>query len=270
MNDGIRLDIALVKKGIILTREKAKKLIKNEYVKVNGKTIKKSSTIVFENDLIDVETKYLKYVGRGGYKLEKILDKLNIDLENKICIDIGASTGGFTDCMLQKNANKIYAIDVGRDQLDQSLINNNKVVNMENTNIRKISKKDINDNIDFISIDVSFISLNLVLPVAFELIKDNGEIICLVKPQFEAGIGNIGKNGIVKNKNIHLNVLTQLYQLIIQSGFSVKFCTFSPIKGGKGNIEYLFLINKSDFNINLETLNDVVNQAHKILNNGGV
>lgn len=271
MSKNIRLDVELVSRKLIETREKAKNLIKQGYVKVNGSVVNKASSIVFKNDILEVEIEQLKYVSRGGYKLEKILNDININLENKVCVDIGASTGGFTDCMLQQGAKKVYAVDVGKNQLHQTLLQNNKVINMENTNIRNIDKKDLYDKIEFISIDVSFISLELVLPVAFDLISDYGEIICLIKPQFEAGISNVGKNGLVKSSKTHFKILTNLYKSITDNGYCVKFCTFSPIKGAKsGNIEYLFLIGKSDCNINIEDLDNVVKNANKILNNGGV
>ena len=199
-----------------------------------------------ENVAVEVRGKTLRYVSRGGLKLEKALDVFSIDLENCICMDIGASTGGFTDCMLQNGAKKVYSIDVGYGQLAWKLRTDDRVVNMERTNMRYVTKNEIGEKTDFFSVDVSFISLRLILPVARELLKDKGQAVCLIKPQFEAGRENVGKNGVVRDKDVHKDVVKMIIGFCLDNGYSVLGLDYSPIKGPQGNIEYLLYIEKND------------------------
>nr|WP_317358835.1 TlyA family RNA methyltransferase [uncultured Tyzzerella sp.] len=240
-----RLDIA-IKQKYGYSREYAKEIILKGYVYINNKNIKKPSYKVLENDTINIDKIAIpKYVSRGGFKLEKALNYFNICLQNKECIDIGASTGGFSDCMLQNGAKLVYAIDVGTNQLDYKILNNNKVVSIENIDIRNFEST---QKFDFVSVDVSFISLKKIIYKINELIKDTGIITMLIKPQFEAGRENIDKNGIVKNKNIHIKVLQDICNFCIEQGLFVYDITYSPIKGSKGNIEYLICLNKQQNN----------------------
>lgn len=235
-----RLDIA-IKSRYNYSREYAKEIILKGYVFVNDKIIKKPSFKILNTDIIKLDDNAIpKYVSRGGFKLEKALKIFNINLEDKIGLDIGSSTGGFTDCMLQNKISKVYAIDVGTNQLDYKILSNEKVISLENTDIR-----DFNHNIkfDFICADLSFISLKKIIPLLNNFIKETSNIILLIKPQFEAGRENIDK-GIVKNKNIHIKILQDIYNFSLEQGFFVKDITFSPIKGGKGNIEYLLYLSK--------------------------
>ncbi|MEG0894243.1 MAG: TlyA family RNA methyltransferase [Oscillospiraceae bacterium] len=253
MEEKIRLDILLIKKELAKSRELAKEIICTGNVFCNGKCAKKPSEKYLYDTLIEVKSNVLKYVSRGGLKLEKAIEMYNIDLTDCICMDIGASTGGFTDCMLQNGAKKVYAVDVGYNQLDKKLLNDIRVINLEHTNIRYLKENDIKDKIDFFSVDVSFISLNLVLPNVKKFLHDNSYGLLLVKPQFEAGKSNVGKKGVVKDIKVHINVLKGVYDFIIKLGCSVINATFSPIKGPEGNIEYLYYIKNSqnesiDFN----------------------
>ncbi len=240
-----RLDVLLVEKGLYESREKAKRAIMAGVVFADGQIIDKAGTPVSKSAKIFLKANDCPYVSRGGLKLAKAIDTFKIDLNGSITMDIGASTGGFTDCMLQKGAEKVYSLDVGYGQLDWKLRNNPRVINMEKTNIRYVKQEDIKDDMDFISIDVSFISLTLVLPVAIRLLKENGTLICLVKPQFEAGRQQVGKNGIIKDKKIHMEVLEKITSFSKELGFSVGGLTFSPVKGAKGNIEYLLFLLKN-------------------------
>lgn len=244
LNDAYRLDV-LVSRKTKLTREQAKELIQNGFVSVNSMKAYKPGQKYTQKVNIEIDTLQNKFVSRGGYKLLKAINFFNIDIRNKVCIDIGSSTGGFTDCLLQNGANLVYAIDSGKDQLVQSLKLHNKVISMEQTNIRNITKENINILADIIVIDVSFISLTKVLGTAFSLLNESGECICLVKPQFEAGYKNVTKSGIVKNTKIHLKVLQNIHDHVVNLGFSVKGLTNSPIEGKKGNKEYLLYISKS-------------------------
>ncbi len=239
-----RLDIEVFKRGIGVSREKAKAMIENGNIAVNGKVITKASFKVDAEASVDVVGEVMPYVSRGGLKLEKAIDVFGINLKNKTAVDMGASTGGFTDCMLQNGISKVYAVDVGSGQLSEKIRENPKVINMENTNIRNMTFGDIGEKVDFISIDTSFISLKLILPTAFMFLKDDGEIVALVKPQFEAGRTNLGKNGIVKDKKVHISVLKDIYSFVISSGFCPENITVSPITGGDGNIEFLIHIIK--------------------------
>lgn len=258
-----RLDVLLTEKGLFETREKAKRAIMAGIVYVDQQKIDKAGTKVSSAAEIFVKSNTCPYVSRGGLKLEKAMKDFSLKMKGYITLDIGASTGGFTDCMLKNGAIKTYALDVGYGQLDWKLRNDPRVVNMEKTNIRYVTKEHIPDPIDFISIDVSFISLTLVLPVAYELLKEYAELICLIKPQFEAGRQQVGKNGIVKDKKIHIEVIDKIMSFALGLGFQVKGLTFSPVKGTKGNIEYLLYLKKSDDIITAnEDINEVVDSAH--------
>lgn len=243
-----RLDIILVEKKLSPSREKAKEIIKSGQVSVNGKICSKPSEQFEDDSEIIILGETLKYVGRGGLKLEKAIELFSLDLAEKTCADIGASTGGFTDCMLQRGAKKVYAVDVGHDQLVQKLRDDSRVINLEGINVRYISKETIPEKLDFISVDVSFISLRLVLLVLFDFLSDNGKIVALIKPQFEVGRENVGKNGIVKSQKLHITMLNGLVDFISDSHAVIKNIVASPIKGSDGNVEYLALIEKTDYN----------------------
>ncbi len=261
-----RLDVLIYEKNLTKSREAAKELIKNNQISVDGKIISKPSAIVSENADIMVIGDVLNYVSRGGLKLEKAINEFNISLNNKICMDIGASTGGFTDCMLQNGAKKVYAVDVGHSQLVPELSDDFRVINMEKTNIRTLEKEKISDIIEFISVDVSFISLKLVLPKISEIISDEGEIVALIKPQFECGKASLNKNGILKNKSDHISVLKNVIAYI-RNDFTVKGLCFSPIKGGDGNVEYLIYLTKSGIDRQIEE-KIIVEEAFKELKGG--
>lgn len=262
-----RIDVILVENGYILGREKAKSIIMAGLVYVDEQKVDKAGTMVEETAKIEVRGDTLKYVSRGGLKLEKAIANFGMVLQNAICCDIGASTGGFTDCMLQNGASKVYAIDVGYGQLAWSLRTDERVVNMERTNIRYVTREQVIDPIDFISIDVSFISLTLVLPVAYALLKEDATLICLVKPQFEAGKGKVGKKGVVKEPEIHKEVIQKIVDFANTLHFCVADVDFSPIKGPEGNIEYLLFLKKSNAPsyIGEEEIENTVKQSHLIL-----
>ncbi len=240
-----RLDVLLVREGYALTREKAKTIIMSGNVFVNGQREDKAGT-VFDPDKIKimVKGKTLKYVSRGGLKLEKAIRNFDLQLEGKICMDIGASTGGFTDCMLQNGAGKVYAIDVGHGQLDWKLRNDKRVICMEKTNFRYVVPGDIKDELDFASVDVSFISLTKILIPARNLLKPAGEMVCLIKPQFEAGREKVGKKGVVKDPKVHQEVIRKVIDFADYLGFEILHLDYSPVKGPEGNIEYLVHIRK--------------------------
>ncbi len=241
-----RLDILLTEKGLAESREKAKAVIMAGIVYVNDQKKDKAGEQFDENSVIEVRGKTLKYVSRGGLKLEKAMKVFPIDLKDCVCMDIGASTGGFTDCMLQSGAKKVYSIDVGYGQLAWKLRTDDRVVNLERTNMRYVTDKEVDEITDFFSVDVSFISLKLILPVARDLLKDNGYAVCLIKPQFEAGRENVGKNGVVRDRKVHEDVVEMIIQFCLDNGYSVLGLDFSPVKGPQGNIEYLIYIQKSD------------------------
>ena len=243
-----RIDVVLVKKHYFQTRQKAKYEIEQGNVYVNGKQITKTSKIINYQDNIEIKGKTLKYVSTGGLKLEKAINSFGISLTNKICADIGASTGGFTDCMLQNGAQKVYAIDVGHSQLAEELLNNEKVVNLEGTNIKELDTNGI-EKLDFISSDVSFISEIHVLPKIYELLKIKGKAVVLIKPQFEAGSQHLNKNGVVKNIKIHQKVIQNIVMFANKLGFRIIDVTYSPIKGPAGNIEYLLYVEKNENNL---------------------
>ncbi len=235
----MRIDIYLSENGFVKSRERAKSLVKSGQVQVNGLTVLKPSYEVSEDVQIKITGEQLRYVGRGGLKLEKAIVCFDIKLENRICLDIGASTGGFTDCMLQNGAAYVYAVDVGHGQLDEILVNNKRVCNMERTNIRDLSIIDFVPGPSFIATDVSFVSLKQILPKIKELLPENGEAAVLIKPQFEAGKSAIGKNGIVKDKKVHEKVLDDIVSFCFSEQLEVMNIVHSPISGGDGNIEYL-------------------------------
>ena len=234
-----RLDVLVCERGLAESRQKAQALIMAGQIFVGGQKIDKAGFAVEESAEIELHGKALAYVSRGGLKLEKALQRFPLDLKGKICIDCGASTGGFTDCMLQNGAAKVYAVDVGYNQLDWKLRTHPQVVCMERTNARYLTREQIPDPLDFFSVDVSFISLNLILPAIRPLMKEGGSGVCLVKPQFEAGREKVGKKGVVRDPQVHLEVLEQFLVHAANAGFSVRDLTFSPIKGPEGNIEYL-------------------------------
>ncbi len=246
MSDKLRLDIAVFERGFAESREKAKAMIMAGSVYLNGQKQLKGGTPVTAEDKIEVRGSVNPYVSRGGLKLEKAMKSFNLSLNSCKCMDIGASTGGFTDCMLQNGAVKVYSIDVGYGQLAWKLRTDERVVNLERTNFRYVTREQVPDQIDFASVDVSFISLKKILPVMRELLKDNGKAVCLIKPQFEAGRENIGKKGVVRDKSVHENVVKEITDFAISVGFEVVGVDFSPIKGPEGNIEYLMLICKKE------------------------
>ena len=239
MSEKERLDVLLVKNNLVSSRELAKSLIMAGKVYVDGMKEEKAGTKVDIASQLLVKENEMKYVSRGGYKLEKAIKQFGVGLEGKICLDIGASTGGFTDCMLQNGAKKVYAIDVGYGQFSWKLRNDPRVVCMEKTNIRYVTEDDISEKADFASIDVSFISLTKVLPAVLRLLEESGEIVCLVKPQFEAGREKVGKKGVVKDRLVHKEVLEKMIDFAFLQGLAVLHIDFSPIQGPEGNIEYL-------------------------------
>lgn len=239
-----RIDVLAVEKGLFPSREKARGSIMAGLVYVDGQRVDKPGTSVKEEAEITIKEALCPYVSRGGLKLEKAMELWDICLRDAKAVDIGASTGGFTDCMLQNGARQVYAIDVGYGQLDWKLRNDSRVVNMEKCNIRYLDVDEVGTDADFISIDVSFISLKLVFPVAARLLDEKGSLVCLVKPQFEAGREQVGKHGIVKDSAVHRDVLEKVAFYAVSAGFSPEMLTFSPMTGAKGNIEYLMLLRK--------------------------
>lgn len=238
-----RLDILLCERGLVESRQKAQAIIMAGQVYVGGQKLEKAGAAVDETAEVEVHGKALAYVSRGGLKLEKAIHTFPINLKGAVCGDIGASTGGFTDCMLQNGAQKVYAVDVGYGQLAWRLRSDERVVCLERTNARYLTHTQIPDELDFVSIDVSFISLRLILPAVRGLLKPDGRVICLVKPQFEAGKEKVGKKGVVRDPKVHLEVLEQFQNHVTEADFSVKDITFSPVRGPEGNIEYLgFLV----------------------------
>ena len=241
-----RIDVYITEQGLAPSREKARALIMEGKVYVNNQKTDKPGTEIKDTDKVEVRGEKLKYVSRGGLKLEKAMNCFNLkSLKDAVCMDIGASTGGFTDCMLQNGAKKVYSIDVGYGQLAWDLRSDERVVNLERTNFRYVTREQIPEEIDFASVDVSFISLKLILPVAYGLLKDDGEMVCLIKPQFEAGRENVGKKGVVKDPKVHEQVIENVFSFTKEIGFNIINLDFSPIKGPEGNIEYLMHISKS-------------------------
>ena len=260
-----RLDVLLVKRGLAESREKAKAVIMSGIVYVDGQKEDKAGQTFADTANIEVRGSTLKYVSRGGLKLEKAMECFDVSVKDKVCMDIGASSGGFTDCMLQNGAKKVYAVDVGHGQLAWKLRNDTRVVVMEKTNIRYVKPEDIGESIDFASIDVSFISLSKVLPAAYNLLGERGEIVALIKPQFEAGREKVGKKGVVREKSTHIEVIQNCFAYAKENGFFVRELEFSPVKGPEGNIEYLYhLVKSGDIDIDID-IEAVVNTAHEKL-----
>ena len=241
-----RLDVYLVENGLVSGRDLAKSLIMEGKVYVNNQKADKAGDQVGEKDKVELRGETLKYVSRGGLKLEKAMAAFSIKLDGCVAMDIGASTGGFTDCMLQNGAKKVFSVDVGYGQLAWKLRTDERVVNMERTNIRYVTSEEIGEKLDFASIDVSFISLKLVLPVASELLKEGGELVALIKPQFEAGREKVGKKGVVRDPEVHREVIENVIDFARGSGFNVLGLEFSPIRGPEGNIEYLMYARKEN------------------------
>lgn len=260
-----RADILLFEKGLVESREKGKRVIMEGAVFIGTQRVDKPGELIDENEQLTVKTNPLIYVSRGGLKLEKAIEEFSLDLKDAISMDIGASTGGFTDCMLRNGATKVYAVDVGYNQLDWKLRNDHRVVVMERTNIRNVTKEQIQDEIDFISIDVSFISLRLVLPVAKLLLKEKGEIVALVKPQFEAGREKVGKKGIIRERSTHFEVVDNIIDFCKSIDLYPKGLTFSPVTGATGNIEFLLHICKEEALFHKDLIDVVIDQAYETL-----
>lgn len=260
----------MVELGLVPSREKAKAIIMSGDVFVDGERCDKAGASVNADSKIEIVGNQLKYVSRGGLKLEKAMQKYSFSLQGKICMDIGASTGGFSDCMLQNGASKIYAIDVGYGQLAWSLRNDPRVINLERTNVRYLTDKQVPEPIDFASIDVSFISVTLVLPVLQQFLVPDGEIVCLIKPQFEAGKGKVGKKGVVREESIHLEVLKKIFDFCKEHQLCILHIDYSPIKGPEGNIEYLCHMKNCNqqTTINDQDLIELVQESHRVLNGG--
>ena len=262
-----RLDVWIAEKGLAPSREKAKAVIMAGNVYVDGQKEDKAGTMVPETALIEVRQDKLPFVSRGGLKLEKAVTEFALSLKEKTCLDIGASTGGFTDCMLSHGANKVYAIDVGYGQLDWTLRNDPRVVCMEKTNIRYVKPEDLPETADFASIDVSFISLRKVLLPVKELLRKEALIMCLIKPQFEAGREKVGKKGVVRDPDIHLEVIEEVTGYARSIGLVPLKLSYSPIKGPEGNIEYLLLLGQGEETdgVTLELERETVRLAHQEL-----
>ncbi|MBQ9534495.1 MAG: TlyA family RNA methyltransferase [Clostridia bacterium] len=265
MNGGERLDVFLVTQGYASSRTKGRELIEGGHVLLNGKKALKPSQLCGESDKIEITDKPEDYVGRGALKLVHALDSFGVEVSGKTAIDIGASTGGFTDLLLRRGAKKVYAVDVGHGQLAERLRADPRVINMEGENIRFMTPDRLGEAVDLAVCDVSFISLGLVLAPMHELLRDDGELAALVKPQFEAGRENIGKNGIVRDKKVHVEVLNKVMGQAVESGFSVKGLTYSPIKGGSGNIEFWLLLKKGMHMGVAADAKAVVETAHRML-----
>ena len=271
MSEKLRLDVALVENGLCESREKAKAYIMAGQVYVNGQKSVKAGVTIKPEDKLEIRGKQMPFVSRGGLKLQKAVDCFGLRLDNCICMDIGASTGGFTDCMLQHGAKKVYSIDVGYGQLAWKLRTDERVVNLERTNFRYVTRETVPDDIDFASVDVSFISLKLIVPVMRELLKDGGESVCLIKPQFEAGRDKIGKKGVVRELSTHVEVVTAISEFVLGNGFDILNLDFSPVKGPEGNIEYLIYIKKSDAPKSFleRSYEEIVTESHNALDKRG-
>ena len=269
MIEKIRLDQAVFERGYSESREKAKALIMAGVVYVNNQKADKAGMFLKPDDILDVRSNPLKYVSRGGLKLEKAMSSFDIKLDGCTCADIGASTGGFTDCMLQNGAKLVYSIDVGYGQLSWKLRTDERVVNLERTNFRYITKEQVPNSVDFASVDVSFISLNLILPAMKIIMSGNAEAVCLIKPQFEAGKDKVGKKGVVREQSVHKEVVENCLKMALDNGFDVLGVDYSPIKGPEGNIEYLMYIKQSkepQIKCNI-TAEEIVAESHKNLEN---
>ena len=260
-----RLDVLLTERGFFDSREKAKAVIMAGEVFVNGQREDKAGSKFDREVDIEVKGKVLKYVSRGGLKLEKAVEVYDLDLMDKICIDIGSSTGGFTDCMLQNGASKVYAIDVGTNQLAWKLREDKRVVSMEKTNIRYVTEEQIPEKADFASVDVSFISLTKVLPAAINLLRNEAHMVCLIKPQFEAGREKVGKKGVVRDFTVHKEVIELVINFAIGLNFFIKGLTFSPVKGPEGNIEYLLYMQKQNRKMSDSEIDSILTNIEKVV-----
>lgn len=264
-----RLDCLIYERGLAESREKAKIAVMMGNVYVDGQKQDKAGTMLRQDVNIEVRGETLKYVSRGGLKLEKAMQVFPISLDGKIVMDIGASTGGFTDCMLQNGAKKVYSVDVGYGQLAWKLRTDPRVVNLERTNVRYLTSEQVPEPIDFFSVDVAFISLKLVLPVARNFLRDGGEAVCLIKPQFEAGRDKVGKKGVVRDKAVHAEVIHAIVDFVLHNGFSILGLSFSPVKGPEGNIEYLLYLKKDETpEGTIPDIEELVEESHRVLNEG--
>lgn len=266
-NNRERLDILMVKNGLVESRERAKEHINKGEVKVNDRIVNKTGKKIDIDSKIEITGRLNPYVGRGGLKLEKAIEQYNIELNDKVCADIGASTGGFTDCMIQNGAKKVYAIDVGSDQLHEKLRNHDEVVSMENTNIKDVKREHLEELCDFMSVDVSFIALEKILPYALNLLKEDGEFVALIKPQFQCGKKVLNKKGVVKDKKVHKKVINDIAAFLMDSHVKIIDITSSPIKGPNGNIEYLLYgsLNNESESFNFTIIEEVVERAYQQL-----
>ena len=264
-----RLDVLLVEQGLFESRENAKRHIMEGIILVNDVPVDKPGTKVPSDARLRIKGKVMPYVGRGGYKLEKAINYFHLKMENAIMADIGASTGGFTDCALQHGVKKVYAIDVGTNQLDWKLRTNPQVINLEKTNIKDVTMELLGERVNFISVDISFISVLKIIPAVNDILEESGQLVILIKPQFEAGRENVGKGGIITDKAIHSEVVFDTLQEFENQGFFVNGLTFSPIKGGSGNIEFLALLSKNkktkETQMTKEFVNCIVEEAHREL-----
>ena len=264
-----RLDVLLVEQGFFESRENAKRHIMEGIILVNDVPVDKPGTKVPSDARLRIKGKVMPYVGRGGYKLEKAINYFHLKMENAIMADIGASTGGFTDCALQHGAKKVYAIDVGTNQLDWKLRTNPQVINLEKTNIKDVTMELLGERVNFISVDISFISVLKIIPAVNDILEESGQLVILIKPQFEAGREKVGKGGIITDKAIHSEVVFDTLQEFENQGFFFFFFTFSPIKGGSGNIEFLALLSKNkktkETQMTKEFVNCIVEEAHREL-----
>lgn len=264
-----RLDVLMVERGLAESREKAKAVIMSGNVFVDGQREDKAGASFPEKAVIEVKGNPLKYVSRGGLKLEKAMSRFDVTLDGKVCMDVGASTGGFTDCMLQNGAVKVYAVDVGNGQLAWKLRQDERVVCMEKTNIRYVTREQIAEPVEFASIDVAFISLTKVLEPVKHLLTEDGQVVALIKPQFEAGREQVGKKGVVREKSVHLEVIERVLAYAVSIGFEVLNLEFSPIKGPEGNIEYLVHLQNHEEGTTWEHMpvapEKIVEQAHQAL-----
>ena len=263
-----RLDILVTERGLAESREKAKTLIMAGQVYVDGQKADKPGDTFSEDAAVEVRGKGLPYVSRGGLKLEKAMREFGLQLQGRTCMDIGASTGGFTDCMLQNGAQRVYSVDVGYGQLAWSLRTDPLVVNLERTNARYLTQEQVPEEIGFFSVDVSFISLTLILPAVRPLLAEHGQAVCLIKPQFEAGREKVGKKGVVRDKAVHEEVIEKIRSFALENGFSVLGLTFSPVKGPEGNIEYLIYLERSEAPSQGEQVpsaQQVVEESHRAL-----
>ena len=266
MSKKVRLDVLVHSLGLCESRERARAVIMAGQVYIDNIKHDKAGDMVPEDCTPEIRGETLHYVSRGGLKLEKAMREFPIELVGRVCMDIGASTGGFTDCMLQNGAAKVYSVDVGYGQLAWKLRGDERVVNMERTNIRYVTEEDIGEEIDFASIDVSFISLALVLPVAYRLLSAGGRCVALIKPQFEAGRAQVGKKGVVRDLNVHCEVIEKVVKIAREIGFGVLGLSFSPIKGPEGNIEYLIYLGKNAAGAELsETPRELAERSHSVL-----